>query len=261
MRYLKIIFKLIKFSFVTQIQYKVNFLLSLPINLAWTIQDIIVALLVYTCTDTIYSWTEFELFLLLGNYFVVDGLFSVLFLPNINDLPEKVRKGELDFVLTKPLDSQFLVFTFRINQNGVIAFLEGVLLIIYSSHKLSLELSPIRIIFFLLFLMCGIVIYSSILFMVSSMSIFTTKLDFLRDFFLTISDYSKKPLEIYPRTIQFITIFLLPVAFIVYFPTLYLLSKNTTVLPYFSIFFALISVLLTRVFWNIVIKHYCSVSS
>ncbi len=49
------------------------------------------------------------MFVLTGSFLIVEGLSAALFHRNMQRLSELVNKGELDFVLTRPISSQFLV--------------------------------------------------------------------------------------------------------------------------------------------------------
>ena len=44
-----------------------------------------------------------------GCFFALNGLIETLFLENCNEFAELVRTGDLDFLLLKPIDEQFLI--------------------------------------------------------------------------------------------------------------------------------------------------------
>ena len=55
------------------------------------------------------GWSEPQYFFFVGCYFALNGLIETLFLENCNEFAELVRTGDLDFLLLKPIDEQFLV--------------------------------------------------------------------------------------------------------------------------------------------------------
>ena len=63
------------------------------------------------CSDQHTSPTgrESEYFFFVGCFFAIDGLIETLFLENCNEFADLVRTGDLDFLLLKPIDEQFLI--------------------------------------------------------------------------------------------------------------------------------------------------------
>ena len=55
------------------------------------------------------GWTEAEYLFFVGCFFAINGLIETFFLDNCNEFAELVRTGDLDFLLLKPIDEQFLV--------------------------------------------------------------------------------------------------------------------------------------------------------
>ena len=65
--------------------------------------------------STIAGWTEPQYFFFVGCFFALNGLIEMLFLENCNEFAELVRTGDLDFLLLKPIDEQFLITCRRID--------------------------------------------------------------------------------------------------------------------------------------------------
>ncbi len=64
---------------------------------------------VFARTSTIANWSEPEYFFFVGCFFALNGLIEMLFLDNCNEFAELVRSGDLDGLLLKPIDEQFLI--------------------------------------------------------------------------------------------------------------------------------------------------------
>ena len=65
--------------------------------------------LVYSHTTELNGWSEPELLVVMGIQILLGGVIQTSIQPNMQRLMEDVRDGKLDFVLTKPEDSQVLV--------------------------------------------------------------------------------------------------------------------------------------------------------
>jgi ABC-2 type transport system permease protein len=66
---------------------------------------------IYSRVDAIGGWTREETMFFLGTFALVDCLNMIVFMHNTLRLPEYVRTGGLDTILTRPMDSQVYVMT------------------------------------------------------------------------------------------------------------------------------------------------------
>lgn len=224
-RYLHIFLKCFKFSLVNQMQYKFNFLLMLPVNLVWTMEEILITFILFNYTDTMQGWGKYEFILLIGTYFIVDSLFTSVLLPNIQELSEKIRTGNLDFFLLKPIDTQFLALTHRVDVGLVYAFTIGVAVVTISLLHLDVGWAPLRLLVYILFVINGALCFASIVFILGSFAFKTVKVDYVGSIFLTFAQFCKKPIDIYPALIKKVMLYLIPLGFVSYVPAAFLLNK------------------------------------
>lgn len=66
----------------------------LPVNLVWTMEEVLITFILYNYTDTMMGWGKYALILLLGTCFIVDSLFTSVLLPNLTDLSDNIRTGK-----------------------------------------------------------------------------------------------------------------------------------------------------------------------
>lgn len=258
MKYLRLYFKIVKYNINVQMQYKTNFLLSIPLHLAWTLKEVIVTLLLYNYTDNILGWNKYEFFFLLGTYFIADSVFSSILLPNINTLSNKIRDGSLDYVLMKPMDSQFMVLTNEFNVGLFSSFLLGIILIVISSCSLMIDFNLFILLGYILLTVNGIIIFSCIIFIFASFSFKTIKTDYIRSLFVTIANIGRKPIDIFPKFLQKL-LFIFPVAFIAYVPSCFYLNKLGA-LSFLGLPISIIFIIISRKLWKFNLKHYTSAS-
>src|SRR6185437_8513390 len=70
---------------------------------------------VFGMTNTIAEWNRPQYLFFVGAFFTLNGIIETFFLENCNDFAELVRTGDLDFLLLKPIDEQFLVTCRRVD--------------------------------------------------------------------------------------------------------------------------------------------------
>ena len=259
MRYIRLLLKLFKYNLKLQMQYRANFLLSIPMHLSWTIKEVLVVFILYQYTQSIYGWDKYEFIFLLGTYFLIDSLFSCMLLPNLSNLSQQIQDGTFDHILLKPIDSQFYTMTYSFNMGVLSALAVGFFLIIYASFHITFSLSPLRILLYVLLMVSGIIIYACILFICASLSFKTVKADYIRNIFVGIANIARKPISIFPKAIQDI-LYLIPIAYIAYIPACYYLGKIDIVKCLISFPVSFLFSLICRFIWNRSVDDYTSIS-
>lgn len=108
-RYLRLWLALAQFSLLRELAFRANFLVKMFVEVLWLAILLLFYQTVFRQTSVIESWTQSEYLFFVGVNFVVAGLLELLFLENCNSFADLVRTGDLDFILLKPMDEQFLV--------------------------------------------------------------------------------------------------------------------------------------------------------
>ena len=110
-RYLRLWRIFFTHSLVQDLEYRVNWWMNAFNVLLFLGSSALVLGVVFLQADAIGGWTFDQALTLLGVYLLLEGVTAVFLVPNLNRVPEYVRKGELDFLLLKPIAARFLVST------------------------------------------------------------------------------------------------------------------------------------------------------
>src|SRR5215470_606593 len=109
MNALRVSWLYLKLGVLNELQYRVNFFVSLLQMAIALVTGLVVLALVYSHTAELNGWTQPELLCVFGIQILMGGVIRSTIQPNMTRLIEEVRNGKLDFTLTKPEDSQVLV--------------------------------------------------------------------------------------------------------------------------------------------------------
>jgi ABC-2 type transport system permease protein len=96
-------------TFSTELEYRSNFIARAAMSVFWTVWAALGVRVFFQFSDSIAGWDYAELLVVVGLFFTVNGLRQALFDPNLEQMTEYVRNGTLDFLLTKPVNTQFMV--------------------------------------------------------------------------------------------------------------------------------------------------------
>lgn len=90
---------------------------------------------VYSNVERIGSWGQGEMILFIGTFSLINAAGMVIYFFGINQLPEKIKKGELDLYLTKPVSPLFRLTFEKINPGSIPLVLMSLCIIGYGVHK------------------------------------------------------------------------------------------------------------------------------
>ncbi len=142
MRYLHLLGIFYRFSILREMEYRVNFLLNVFMSLAWMGWSILGATILFDLRGTVGGWTYDEMLMVIGLYSMFSGVIEAFFRPNVTNIIEQVRDGTFDFVLTKPINSQFYASLRSIVVWRVFDIVGGLALVGYSLYRLHIMPTP-----------------------------------------------------------------------------------------------------------------------
>jgi ABC-2 type transport system permease protein len=188
--------------------------------------SIVIMYLLLTRFITIGGWKMNEMFFLYSFLFLSYSLF-VFFFTGIRDFDEMVYTGQLDRYLIRPLGLMFQVVASKVDFTATLGHgAVGVLLFLYSYNTVGIDWNLKNILYYISVILGGAIIQAS-LFMVSScFSFWAIKTTNLRNLiFFNSRRFAGYPISFYPGIIQKMLIFVIPFAFVSYFPAQYYLRK------------------------------------
>ena len=142
-KYLKVYTKFLHTSLASELEYKTNILIDLITAILSLIGSIFLLSIFFKNNLVIGGW-EFEQALIIqGIYTILNGITNTWFNPNLTEIVKHIREGTLDFVLLKPIDSQFFISLKKINPSGFLEIILGFFLLFFCIriNQINLNLS------------------------------------------------------------------------------------------------------------------------
>ncbi|NES21846.1 MAG: ABC transporter permease, partial [Symploca sp. SIO3E6] len=94
-------------ALAAELEYRLNFAIAALSSLGNLIGNLFGLFLFYRTGYTFEGWTWEEALVLLGIFTLLQGFAATFLVPNLNRIVDLVQQGTLDFVLLKPISSQF----------------------------------------------------------------------------------------------------------------------------------------------------------
>ncbi len=261
MSYLRLWWRFVVISFVHVMEYRVNFVFSVLEGVVQLLLAVLTFGLLYRFTDVVAGWSQAEVLMLVGIYRVVDAVISLQIAPNMTAISGYIRHGDLDFILLRPVSSQFLVSTRLVALPAAVNALIGIALTVYAGKAAGVRWSAEGIVGAAGFLSCGVVLLYCLWFFTVTFSFWLVQVDNLDYLFYGVFEAARYPVSFFKGLVRALLTFAFPVAFVTTFPTRALLDGPDVRLLLLGGVLAGAGLVGTHLFWNRAVRHYSSASS
>jgi ABC-2 type transport system permease protein len=252
----------VKLGALNALQYRANFLFDLIGAVSYLAGVLLTLGLIFRQTDTLHGWTADELIALVGIQILVGGVVGLVIRPSMQQLMENIRLGTLDFMLTKPADSQLLASVQQVNFGALAEVLVGLAVIATALVRLGATIGALDAIAFVVLILAGLIIVTCFLTLLSTFSFWFVRLDNILVIFQSaFGEAGRWPIGIYPGWLRISLTFLVPVAFAVTVPAESLTGRLTAWTLLGTLALTTGFVVVTRWFWRYGLKRYTGASA
>ncbi len=246
-------------AIAAEMEYRLNFIISALSSMGNLAGSLFGLFLFYRTGYTFRTWSWEEALLVLGVFTLLQGLSSTFLVPNLNRIVTQVQEGTLDFVLLKPISSQFWLSTRAISPWGLPDVLAGIAVIAYAGNHLGIGL---RAYLFSLFpLLCGVLSLYSLWFMLGATSIWFVKIYNVTEVLRGLLDAGRFPIVAYPAAYRFFFTFVIPVVFLTTIPAEAMLDRVSGGWLLATTGLAIALLYFSHQFWQFALRFYTSASS
>jgi ABC-2 type transport system permease protein len=259
--HLKIFLSLAKHSIQRDMAYRLDFISNLVSSVGWVNYSLVLILVLNSVTGGFGGWDKSQMLLLIGSWMINNGLAYFFFYRNMKQVVNDVHKGDLDYVLIKPLDSQFFVSFRRVILNAMCGVIEGFIVVIYALTAMNVAPSPFDVIKYFILTAVSLSLYYSIWFFAASLSIHFILADNLFYAVPDLAEVSKFPGSAYPKNLEYVFSSLIPIILFTTFPAEAIMGQQSTLKFFYAIVVGIIFFCFTRWFWFWSLKRYTSASS
>ena len=248
-------------SLEAELEYQLNAVVELLSVLGNLAGSVFVLGLLAGPQRQIGGWSWEGALLVLGIYTVLDGVSSCVLQPNLSRIVNHVQNGTLDYVLLKPIDSQFWLSTRNLSPWGLPGVVAGLALMAWAMLQQGIKVSAANVLLTGTLLLASMLILYSLWFLLASLSIWFVKIWNATEVLRYVLVAGRYPVQAYPPGLRILFTFVLPVAFLTTVPAQALLGEASWTWSLGSLAVAAISLLGTRLFWQFALRHYTSASS
>lgn len=259
-KYAALYASMFKASFIADLEYRANFFSRILTDIFWYVAQILTFEVLYQHTDKIGDWNVYQMRVFLGILFVIDAFYMIIIHENLENLSEKVRKGDLDLLLAKPVNSQFMITLQKANTALFGNLIIGLTWLIYALNGLP-DFNFLRLLWLIILIPCSLVVIYSMRFIFSATAVIFTRSENLQFLWWQVYRLGMRPDSMYSPAIKWVLLTVIPVGVIISLPARALLNPPDLFYLAWPIILVPVLLYMTHRFWRFALTFYSSASS
>lgn len=217
----------------SKMEYRFNFFLEIFINIFTYVVTYIGIWIILEKFKTINGWEYYEVMLLYNLNLVTYGLACLVFYIPMRSLDNLVKSGDFDSMLTRPINP-FIHIILKQSYLGFLGHvLLGIVVFVICLGNLAISWSFENVVIFVLMLIGGTLIQASVIIFSGTLSLkFIQATAVMNTLIYNVRNFIDYPIKIYDKWIQILLTFVVPYAFVNFFPAEYLLGKQENLIAF-----------------------------
>ena len=199
--------------------------------------------------------------LLIATNKLIDAIYETFLGTNIKKISRYIKKGEMDYIILKPLNTQFFISMRYIDFAQLLSVLIPTSIVLYLIIKGYISFNGFTLSIYLSLIICGIIIRYVFGFIIMLCSYWLTELGALYSLYNEFFDLASYPISIYKGFIKSIFIYVIPIIVIANFPVMFIYKLLNPSFIIYTFFLTIILLIISKLFFNFAIKNYTSASS
>ena len=213
--------------------------------------------------DSINGWNIYEMVFLFSLLFLTYGI-MIIFFTGLRDFGNTVRSGSFDRFILRPRGLLFQIIF--VNSDWFAALGHGglgITLFLLSAWRVGIHWSLTNALYYIFTIAGGVLIQGAVFLTLATLNIFMLQTNSLKELlYWNMRKFAGYPISIFNKVIQIIMIYVMPFAFVNYFPAQFLLRKSdmgySKIYMYLTPVVGAVMYFAAYLFWRFGIRFYKS---
>jgi ABC-2 type transport system permease protein len=247
----------------SQWQYRTSFVLDLCGNFLISFIDFLAVLVIFHNTTRLGTWSVHEVAFLYA-FSSISFALTDLLIGHLDQFPQKIRDGTFDILLIRPRGTLFQVACSDFQMRRLGKAIQGAIVLGFVIGSLHIDWTVGRVVMLVVMVPAAIVIFTSVWVVGGCLAFWTTDGgEFANAFTYGGNFMAQYPIDILGTWLRRFLAYIVPLAFVCYFPALYILDKPDPLgLPSFinvlSPVVAAAAAAVSGYVWQFAVRHYRS---
>jgi ABC-2 type transport system permease protein len=198
----------------------------------------------------------------IGTFSLINALNMMIFFFGTNDIPNKIRSGELDHYLTKPVNSLLRLSFESVDPGSIPLAIASILLVMYGVRQTELSVTLLRAVAYSVFVLLMTLLWYDLHIITRSIPFFTISANNIARMGDTMLELCLKvPGTLFKGAFKVLFYFFLPYGIMATYPTELIAGKLSFPELIYGCFIVILFTTFTLWFWRFGLRHYKSASS
>jgi ABC-2 type transport system permease protein len=244
-----------------QMQYRVSFVIDVTATFLISFLDFLAVLILFHNVPRLAGWSVHEVAFLYGTSAVAFALAELL-VGHSEQLALRLRTGTFDVLLARPRGTLYQVAASDLPLRRLGRALQGAVVFVYALAGAHIDWTAGRIAMLVAMVPTGILLFASMWIVALCLLFWTVDgSEFSNAFTYGGQTMTQYPIDIYGQWLRRFLAYLVPTAFVCYFPALYILDKEDPlglprIVQFIAPFVALASAGVAGLLWRSAVRHY-----
>lgn len=259
---LRVVRELIRLRFQNIMMFRLGFFGPFFVDGSLFIVQLLVFEAVYGNVDQIGGWGKGEMILYIGTFSLLNAVNMVVYFFGVIGIPWKIKNGEMDLYLTKPVSPLLRLSLENINPGSIPLVIMSIVIVLYGAKSAEVVWNMQILAAYVFWVLLMLVLYYDMEVLIRSISFFvisTANLERLEG--AGIETCMQLPGTVYYGIYKLIFCFILPYGIMATIPVKSLIGECDIQTAGYGIFIVLFFSVLTGLVWKSGIRHYNSASS
>jgi len=254
-------------SFKTWMEYKYAFFTNQFVQFFTYGTNYLGIWILFDKFDSMKGWSFYEVVFLYSLNLLTYGLSGFFFWSPMKQLGYMVQHGDFDSILIRPMNPFFHMIARNFNTSFFVNIVMAGIVFGICFNRLGIAWSPANIFWLVIFIFGAFLVQCSMFIFGGSLSFWVVNSSpFINTFIYGIRHFVDYPISVYDTVIRALLTFVVPYAFVNFYPAAYFLNKSDDMLFFPALQYAtplvgVILFLLAYKVWSIGIRRYESTGS
>ena len=261
-RYYRMLRELIRLRFQNLMMFRLGFFGPFFVDGSLFAVQLLAFGAVYANVEQIGTWKKGPMILFIGTFSLINAVNMVVYFFGVSGITGKIRSGELDLYLTKPVSPLFRITFEKINPGSIPLVLLSCLILVYGVRVSEVSMTVGRVLSYSFWVLLMMLLFYDMEVLVRSIAFFlisTVKIEQLENAGLELC--MKLPGTVFYGAYKVFFYCIMPYGIMATFPVQRMIGEMTVCMGVYGIAVVCGFTILTGVLWKQGIKRYNSASS
>jgi len=245
----------------SMMQYKTSFLLTTLGQFLVSFNVFLGIYFMFQRFQSVEGYTYSEV-LMCFSIILLEFSFAEMIARGFDAFSEMVRTGKFDLVLVRPQNEILQVLGSKFELTRIGRMIQAIVMFGYAVIHSNIEWNVCKIITIVFMIIGGTAVFSGLFLIYAALCFFTLEgLEFMNVFTDGAREFGKYPMDIYGKKMLVFATFIIPYALVQYYPLLYILDHNSSLINMFIPLCALLFLVPCYLIWRLGVRHYTSSGS